>query len=53
MLDDGLAGTVINEGEDGEDDCKLWDADAGGAKGVNNGPGMAKPGDFGKDEATS
>ena len=51
VFDDGLAGTIINESEDCENDGELWNANASGSKGVNNGPGMAEPSDFGEDEA--
>ena len=52
VLDDGLAGAVVNKSENSKDNGQLRDADAGVAKGVNDGPGMAKPGDFGEDQAT-
>ena len=43
----------VGESEDGEDEGELGDADAGGAKGVEDEPRVGEPGDFGEDEAVN
>ena len=48
-----LAGVVIDEREDTQDDSDLGDADAGVAESVNDVPGVAEPGNLGKDEAAN
>ena len=41
----------VGEGEYGENEGELGDADAGGAEGVDDEPRVGKPSDFGKNEA--
>ena len=52
VFNNALAGVVVNKREDGENNGELGDTDASVAESINNVPGVAKPGDFGKNEAT-
>ena len=52
VLNHALTGVVVDKGEDGQDNGELWDANAGVAEGVDDGPRVTEPGDFGEDEAT-
>ena len=49
-FDHSLAGVIIDKGENSQYDSKLRNTNAGTAKGINNIPGMTKPGRLGKDE---
>lgn len=53
VFDHALAGGIVDEDEDGQDDGELWDADAGVTESVDDIPRMAEPGDFGKDETAN
>ena len=53
IFDHSPASIVVDEGKNSKDDGELGNANASGAKSINDGPGITKPSNFRKDQAAN